>query len=165
MDNINQILYSVYTPLIIIILIILCYFFATYNNSNYEKYLYGFYCADGDEFCETTDIDSMMIFIGEPCSSGTLFSGNTERTCYMVIMNDICNQGFTMKYSQGYAGAGIGKYCITADLDYDIDCIWPDRVTLEFNMLDGTLKIHDGETIYAKLYKQNDVTQLCELNP
>ncbi len=158
-DAVKNMQYGVLWGLIIIVLIVVIYYITTYNNTNYEKYLYGFYCADGDEFCETTDIDSMMIFIGEPCVSWT----TTERTCYMIIMNDICNQGFTMKYSQGYAGIGMGKYVITADLDYDNDCIWPDRVTFEFNILDGTLKIHDGEIIYAKLYKQNDVTKLCAM--
>lgn len=142
---------------IIIFCIIIVYYIATYNNSTYEDYMHGFYCADDDAFCDRSDIDSMMIFIGK-AEHGWL---STERTCYMLIMDDICNQSFTMKYRGGWGGIGVGTYTITADMEYDEDCIWGDKCRFEFDIIHGQLTIYDGDLVCAKLYKNAEITALA----
>lgn len=145
------------TQICIVIIIILLYVFSTWNTSANENYLYGFWVADGDDFCEESEIDSMLVFIGEP--EPGWFS--TTRTCYIIIMNDLCAQGFTLNYSTGWAGIGVGKYRINAKVKFDDEDIWPDKVHIDVDMRDGTMKIHSDGVIYARLNKQHDTTNLA----
>src|ERR1700743_3085641 len=82
---------------IICVIILIIFIFIYINAKNtfmQEKYLYGFWVAENDDFCERADISSMMIFIGPADKS---WRGAT-RTWYIIIMNDLCNQGFTISY-------------------------------------------------------------------
>lgn len=142
---------------IIIILIIVLYNLATWNTSSYEDYLYGFWVAEGDEFCEESEIESMLVFIGEPdCSFRS-----RSRTCYIIIMNNLCNQGFTLNYRPGWASIGVGQYRIYADVEFDEDDIWPEQVCVDVDMRDGSMKVHADGTVYARLSKQHDTTNIA----
>lgn len=144
---------------ILIIVLIILYVFATWNISANEDYLYGFWVAENDEFCQNSEIDSMMLFIGEP-DKGWIKS---SRNCYLIIMNDICNQGLTLTYMRGWAGPGIGKYNISARAEFDTEQIWDDNVNLSIDIRNGTLIITGREdTIYAKLVKMHDTTNLAK---
>lgn len=127
------------------------------NTYAYEDYLYGFWLADGDEFCELSDIESMLVFIGPP--TGYWYK---ERSCYIIIMNDLCNQGFTLTYRPAWARLGLGKYSVCADVVFDDEKIWDDNVKIIVDVTDGTLKIlsHD-DTLYAALHKQHDTTNIA----
>jgi hypothetical protein len=149
----QQIMYAV----MIVIIVIVLYNLATWNCNSYEDYLYGFWVAEGDEFCETAEIDSMLVFIGEPDRGWV----SQTRTCYIIIMNDLCNQGFKLTYRCGWTGIGVGKYCVRADVEFDEEDIWPETVSVTVDMRDGTMKIHSGDTVYARLHKQHDTTNSC----
>lgn len=144
--------------IIAIVIVILLYYLATWNACANEDYLYGFWAADGDEFCERADIESMLLFVGEP-DRGWI---SVSRTCYVVIMNDISNQGLVLEYKKGWAGPGISSYCIDATATFDGEQIWDENVKIQVDMRIGELKItgQDG-TVYAILHKQHDTTNIA----
>lgn len=136
-------------PIILIIIIII------YNTSLNEEYLYGFWVAD-DTFCEKSDISSMMIFIGTARWNWL----TKTRTCYVIIMDDLCNQGFTITYRPSLFNLGT-KYTIYADVKFDEENIWEDHVNIETDIYSGSMKIYRGDMMYAKLYKQHDTTNIA----
>ncbi len=141
----------------IVVVIILILVSAKWNTATFEDYLYGFWLAEDDEFCAESDIKGMLLFIGEPTG---WFS--TTRVCYLVIMDGLCNQSFTMNYWSGWAGIGIGKYTISSALTFDNESVWPERVNMSIDMSSGLLKVYAGDTLYAKLVKQHDTTNIAK---
>jgi hypothetical protein len=142
---------------IIIVVIVLLMFIASQSRVADEDYLYGFWVADDDEFCAESEIDSMMLFIGEPDKGW--FSN--DRQCYIVIMNDLCSQSMTINYSPPWPGIGGCEYTISANVKFDEEDIWPESVKMTVNMQSGTLKVYSGDTIYAKLTKQHETTNVA----
>ncbi len=140
-----------YGAIFIIVVILIVY---NWHISSYEDYLYGFWVAEGDDFCDESEIDSMMVFIGEPARGWF----TTERSCYIIVMNDICNQGFNISYSRGWGGS---KYCISARVTFDEEQIWEDNVKITIDTSDGTMVISGQDTVYARLTKQHDTTNLA----
>ncbi len=143
----------IWIALAVVAVIILIYCVLTWNTTSYEDYLHGMWLAEDDDFCEDTEIESMMLFIGQ-ADSGV-------RNCHLVIMNDMCNQGFTMKHKPGWAGPGLPKYTINAEINMDDVQIWPETVTIDVDILRGVMKIHSDGTLYAKLHKQHEISNLC----
>jgi hypothetical protein len=137
---------------VVVILIIVIYFIVYYNTSNYEDYLYGFWVAEGDAFCDDAEIDSLLLFIGE--------KKNNKRECYLVIMPDVVNQAFTMTHSSSMAGPGISDYKVSAGVEFEEDQIWPDNVDIKVDMRDGTIKIYSSDTMYVNAQKQHDTTNI-----
>lgn len=134
----------------VIIVVVLLLIVISYYNYN-DEYLYGFWTAQDDDFCRQSQISSMYLFIG---NSGNIFS--KERECHLIIsLGDVANQGFTMKYRPSVVNF-TSKYKINAKIDGL--SIWPENVNIEVDPRNGTMKIYDKEYIFAKLYKQHDVT-------
>lgn len=143
---------------VVVVIILVLYNLATWNTNTYEDYIYGFWVAENDDFCEASEIDSMLLFIGRADHG----FWSTTRTCYLIIMNDMCNQGLTLTYTTGWAGIGIGKYRIVADAKFDDEQIWDSRVVIEADMRKGMLRITGtDDTVYAVLNKQHDTTNLA----
>lgn len=144
----------------ILILVIIILVWALNRVDTYEDYLYGFWVAQGDEFCEKSGIDSMMLFIGEPAPRWPWQS--IKRQGYLIILDGICNQGITIKYSKRWFAPGLDSYTIRAEIEFDADNIWPDAVNITVNMLAGTLMVTDDDGIeYASLFKQHDITNIA----
>ena len=122
-----------------------------------DDVLYGFWTAEDDEFCEKTEIDSMLLWIG-PAKSGLI---NTTRQCYIIIMSDVCNQGFTITYRPS---SGL-QYKVTAACEFEEEPLpeW-DRVHMHADVIAGTLTITSSDgTILARLNKQHDTTNLAKM--
>lgn len=113
-----------------------------------RDYLYGFWTSDD---CEENDAESIMLFIGEP--DGMLW---VTRPCYLIIMDDICSQGFEMKYRQPLLGIYSTDFC--AQVKFDDSPIWPEDVEMSVDMRDGSLRVHADGVLYARLHRQNDIT-------
>lgn len=162
---------KMYVIAAVIVLIFVIYYIATWNTNANENYIYGYWSADDDEFCDESDMSSMMLFIGEAESS----FGRVTRQCHIIITDDIYNGGFTMNYKRGWAGPTIGKYNINVGLEFedavtDVDnggsgsdststeSLWPDNVMFSFNMTNGTLLVHSGEMVYARLHKNHEIS-------
>jgi hypothetical protein len=149
-----------YFSILIILFILLIYFTQSYmrhiNTDTYEDYLYGFWTAD-ESFCEKSGIVSMLIFIGAAETAGSV----ATRTCYIVIMDGLCNQGFTLVYPLGCAGPRLGPYKISAEVQFDgaeLEDIWPENVNISVDIETGTMKIYDDDEVYAEVIKQHDIT-------
>lgn len=145
-----------FVGLIIVAIICIIYVLSVWNRSAYEDYLYGFWVAD-EEFCEKSEATSMLLFLGEKDSS---ILENT-RPGYLVITDDMCNQGMTLKYSSGWAFIGRPSiYTIVAHVEFDQEQIWPEEVTIEVDMTKGTLLICSDDTVFAQMTKSHDITNL-----
>lgn len=143
--------YRYLIALIIVAILVLC---AASTVGWYEKYLFGFWAASDDEFCDSAGVASIMLFIGAPQRSGY----STQRDGYLVVMDDFTNQGFTITYTPPLLKLGLGKYCISAQVEFDDEQIWDDTVTIETDITRGTMVIRSGDTVYARLYKQHDIS-------
>lgn len=147
--------------IILIVVLIFAYYATTVNVSEYEKYFYGLWVGD-DDFCSNANVSSMMLFIGEPTTKW--FSSKVERSCYMIIQDDIASEQFTMKYSTGYGGPYLGKYTVAATCEFESDDLFEgNRVTLTINLLTGILVIRNGDHVYGKLYKQHDISNILAI--
>tara|TARA_R110002153_G_scaffold155933_4_gene308078 strand:- start:11461 stop:11982 length:522 start_codon:yes stop_codon:yes gene_type:complete len=144
-----------YLPLIAFI--IFCILLVVYIYSD-DDYLYGFWLAEGDEFCELADIDSIMLFVGD--STGYIWK---ERKAYLIIATDMANDPLVLSYRKPaiYSSA----YTITAKAEFEDDTveIWPEYVSMDVDINAGTLKIYSGDTVYARLYKQHETTEVAKL--
>lgn len=140
--------------LVIIALIIVIYYITHYNTSTYEDYLYGFWVAEADAFCEEAEIDNLLLFIGEKV--------NNTRECYIVIMPNMANQSFTLKHSSSAAGPGVSDYQVRAKVEFEDEQLWPDTVNIKIDMRDGSIKIYDKDTIFVKAQKQHDTTNISK---
>lgn len=146
--------------LVLVLVIVVIWNIATMNINDYDHYLYGLWVGD-DEFCEDAEIDSMLLFIGDPENSMT----STSRNAYIVIQADgevASNQGLVIKYSKGWAGPNLGKYTVTADVDFDDEQLWSDdgRVKITVDMRTGVMRVWAGEQLYAKLYKSMELSNV-----
>jgi hypothetical protein len=141
---------------VVIVLFLVITYFIYKNSAQNEDYLYGFWLADGDDFCARSGINSMLLFIGRP-DSGWL---SVTRPCYIIIMNNLCNQGLTLTYSPRYWP---GSYGLDVRAEFDDESIWPENVRVTTDIHTGTLVVTSGDTIYAELTKQHDTTNAARL--
>jgi hypothetical protein len=139
----------IYIAVLVFLLLLIIYI----NTS--DDYLYGFWLAEGDEFCEKAEIESIMLFIGS--ATGRIWR---ERRAYLIIMNDMANDALTISYTKPMFG---GKFTITATPTFDEEQIWPDTVQIDVDSHSGTMKIYSGDRVYAKLYKQHETTNTAKL--
>ena len=149
---------------IIVAICVLIYYFAFYNmhGKDYEDFMFGYWVAD-DGFCEQSEIDSMMLFIGKPEKSKSVFgsfSGEKCRPAHMVINEDIMNQKLNIKYQAISSGTAktVGKFSTRCNIDFDDECQIPPDVTFEFDVKKGSLRIFDGDHLYAMMYKDHEIT-------
>ena len=147
---------NLYHVVIVLVTMLLIAYAVTWTRAQaLNDYLYGFWVAEGDKFCEESGIESMLIFIGAPVRGW--FS--TTRSCYIVIMDDVANQGFELAH-----GAWANGSC-SASVAFDDDQLWPERVTLSVDIITGTLRISGDSAgravLFAHLHKQHDTTNVA----
>jgi hypothetical protein len=145
-----------YVVLIIIVIIIITYFISSWSSTANDDYLYGHWMIENDEFCDTAEIDSMMLFIGEPLDS----SSHVIRQSYLIVMPDMANQGMKLTYTRGWAAPWSTNYSVNAEVKFDDEQIWDENINISVDIMTGKMIIRSGDTIYAKLYKQHDITEM-----
>lgn len=137
----------------IIVILILLYVTCVWNRGFYEDYMTGFWTASGDKFCEDTEIDSMMLYLGEP--TGWF---NYTRECHLIITTDICNCGLKFNYMPGFNLPVVGIYRVSASVVFDEeseDQPFPAEVYIDMDPTAGVLRIHYDDVTYARLTKQH----------
>lgn len=117
----------------------------------YEDYMFGFWSATDDNFCEDAGVRSIMLYISKP--TGIFFK---HRKCYLIIMDDIYNGVFDINYN---AMIPFTTYKINSTNNNNI---WPKSLSMEIDIRKGTLYIYKDSQLFAKLYKQHDSTELCK---
>lgn len=107
----------------------------------------GYWLADQDEFCQIAGVDSISLILTEPTG---VFSKTSEG--YLLIP-DVFDGPISVKYMRG------DKYNSTHVKMQGAE-IWPEDLIFE-RKPGGILIIKDDEDhIYAKLYKNNELTYL-----
>jgi hypothetical protein len=143
------------TSLIIFGVIVLIFYFYLINA---DEYIEGYWVADDTAFTDKAGITSMMLYIG-PKNNTSWFTTKISREIYLVITPDVANQGGTLTYSREW---NINKnyYQIKGDSAFDDEESIPNEAIWKFNILKGELVIIKDEKVYAKLYKQNELSDL-----
>ena len=147
-----RVLYAV----IVVVILVVIYAVASMNVAPNENYLTGMWVGD-DLFCEEAEIDSMLLYIGEPVD-GRMRNG------YIVIQADgeMVSQGFMFEHRPGWAGPSIGGYTVHGIIDFEDDPIWSDdgRITITTDMRTGLMRIYHKDQLYARLYKSMELSAL-----
>jgi len=139
--------------ILIAVVVIIIFFITARNVVSYEDYLYGFWVAENDDFTEDSEISSMMLFVGR--ADGWF---RKTRPCYLVIMDDICNQLITLKYWRGWGSPIHGKYRIHASVECTDIGIWPETVVIDIDTMRGKMRVHSDGVLLADLHKQHEIT-------
>jgi hypothetical protein len=148
-----------YQAVIVIFIIILLFYY--YSSNNVDDYLDGFWGVDkmsDPTFCKRADIDSMLLYIGDPTHGWF----ETSRLCYIII-NDTLKECFLLKYKP--TRGSITKYKINATSEFEKNPIWPQDLNIKISMMNGVCKIKDDDSkLYARLIKYHDVSNLAKSN-
>lgn len=117
-------------------------------------YMHGFWTASNDDFCQDAGISSMMLYIGDPIRS---WGGSVTRNGYIVITDGISNQELTITYRLArWCGSGRRRYHCT--IKFEDEQVMPEDVWMDTDIYAGTLRIYSGDTLYARLYKNHEVS-------
>jgi hypothetical protein len=145
---------------ILVVVILLLVWCGVGNARRHEDYLYGCWSAEDNDFTDSAEIDSAMIFFGK-ADRGII---NTTRLGYVVLTPDMYNGGLSLSYRTEWVGSINGhKHTIRATVTFDEEPIWDPEVTITINMLKGTMKIYNGDTVFMRLNKQHDITNTAAL--
>jgi hypothetical protein len=140
------------SSVIIVVVLLIIYTYAI----NADDHLEGYWVADDNEFTDNAGIESMMVYVGEKTGRFPRIS----RECYIVISPDVANDMFTMKYWKSW-NLSPNKYEITPTLEFDNDDAQiPTDASWIVDISRGTLTITKDKKIYAKLYKQHELSNL-----
>lgn len=146
--------------LAIVAIIILIWVVGAKRSSAINDYITGAWVAP-DEFCEEAELESLMIVFGEPTSSAF---GNVEQLGY-IVANPNISAGLTMHYSRGFTMSPYERTFV-ANVEFDDGPLWgdsnPTNVTISVDMVRGSMVIRNDDTIFAELYKSNDVSDLIK---
>lgn len=141
----------------VLLIVMIVYLIATRGVGVAEKYIEGYWVGD-EEFCEQSEVDSVLFYIGE--SSGWF---RQSREAYLVICDDVISQALTLEYRRGWS-SGPGEYRIVAAATFEDpeESVWPDEVEIVTDITRGTMLIRDPETgeIYLRATKNNEITNL-----
>lgn len=154
---------------LIVVLIIVVILVVSIKNTTTFAYsvLPGFYAADTD-FCDKADLKGMYFYIGKPKS---LFT--SEYPCYIVIhaiqgvvvnqstMATITERWDTLSNWIPHVGPSNRKDYTVMLTDLKDDSI-PSRLDMRYDPTSGSIRLIDGEKLYARLYKDNHVSELCQ---
>lgn len=147
--------------ILIIIIVVLVHRLYVMHDATYERlsdYMYGYWVGDAN-FCEDAEISSILLFIGE----NTLKSPVYKRNAYLIINNDITNQQICINYNKSDCAITDDKRCLVkVKIDFTDDTIIPSDVHIDYDIVDGLLRIHDGETVYGVFYKDHEVTDMLK---
>ncbi len=134
-----------------IICIIIIYYLQSAATS-FDKYLSGIWVMDEHAAAES-EVTNMMLYFGDP-SSGIF---RTSITGYAVVNSgaEILDDGFTFTYWRPLVPL-IGRIKISAAMNDN--SVFGKKVTMEFDIAQGFLKIYDRETNYGLFWKQTGIT-------
>ncbi len=146
---------------IVIVSIIILILGVSIKNTTTFAYtvLPGFYHADAD-FCKGADLKRMYMYIGQPTSALSC-----DYPCYLVIQalhGVVLNQKVTANIFEKWDNLSnwnpcLGKNCKYYDISFtDIQLDeFPSKMDMRYDPLTGSIRLFQGEKLYARLYKDN----------
>ena len=156
---IGQYRYAIVVVIIIAMLIIFMYTIYNPHVDAWEKYMYGYWVGDS-VFCEQSEIDTLLLFIGE--------NENNVRNGYLVIGGDVADMPIKIKYNKLNAfdpsRAKISKKLTTlrmpVEIEFTDEIEIPSLLTMELDIISGTLRLFDQKTIYGVWRKDHEITAM-----
>lgn len=129
--------------LIAVVLIILIVLFYR-EHAAFERELTGMWAAT-DAFCEKSNIESMLLYIGEP--NGYL---SKTRHGYLLIPGDVSNQEITLRYIK------INPFSrsVSADIEFGSEELWPQNISIT---IDEMMKIYGDGVLLGELVRRPDL--------
>ena len=138
----------------IVLVVILLIYIGSSRANTLNEYMTGVWIAT-PEFCEESEVESLMIVLDTPVTS---LLGSSSRIGYIVATPDMINTAMTLKYSRGYA-VSPHEYRVNATVEFDEGELWDKNITISVNMLYGGMKIYSKDTLYASMYKNHEVSE------
>jgi hypothetical protein len=160
--------------------------------NDYNDFMYGYWVGD-NTFCESAKVSSMLLFIGKPKSSGCSVSRdayliiNNDVTNQPIVLKynnpsilsaDIRNRDQKIKVdaddddnddtdqktkSVSIFSTEVIRIPTTVVYTNPDEVIMPDKITMEFDIRRGMLRMFDSKTIYAVYYKENEITDIYRM--
>lgn len=153
--------YVVAVFVVVIIVIIWIFVLGDGASASIEEHMTGCWIAPED-FCESADIDSMLMVFGPPPARSWL--GSRTRTGYIVILPNGIASLMTLTY-EGVRSTGPHSCEISARIEFEDGPDWgSDPCKISIDMCRGAMQIirdRDGSPIVAaRLYRNNDISDL-----
>lgn len=146
----------------IVIVILLVYIVGRKRSSELCEYTAGAWIAP-DEFCEEAELQSLMIVLAEPESTG--FFGQVKQLGHIVATPNAINTSMTLTYNRG-ASLSSHKKNIHATVEFDDGPLWgesnPTECVIEVDMTTGRMIIRNDTTVFASLFKENNISDLIK---
>ena len=146
----------------VVIVILLIYIVGARRSGDLCEYTAGAWIAP-DEFCEEAELQSLMIVFAEPERVG--YFGRVEQLGYIVATPNAINTGLKMTYNRG-ASLSPHKKTIYATVEFDDGPLWgetnPAECVIELDMQTGRMIIRNDNTVFASLFKENNISDLIK---
>lgn len=130
---------------LIILAIIIFIFTSVCENDE----LVGFYKAP-ETFLEDAEIQSMLLYIGKKT--------NGKRDAHMIVTAGdevVINTSFSVKITKKILSSKYEFECLEP-----INDTYPTKLTMEFDKVSKRMTLVDGDTVYAVIYKDNELSDI-----
>jgi hypothetical protein len=111
--------------------------------------LVGFYRAP-ETFLEDAEVQSMILYISKKI--------NGKRDAHMIVTtcNEIViNKSFPIKITKNILSSKYDFECLEP-----INATYPTKLTMDFDKVSKRMKLIDGDTVYAVMYKDNELSDI-----
>lgn len=165
MERINSILSKrsnkIILGLVVALVVVLIVIYFTDNRYNmYSRHITGMWVGD-EAFCETSNASSMLLCIGDEEPDGIL---GKKRKMHLLINDDIANQTIDIKYRPSNISSmnTIPAYTLHVTCEHSEEKVLGDKVSMEFDMVTGCMRIYDDETLYGVFYRDNETSDYLQ---
>jgi hypothetical protein len=146
--------------LFICIIILLFYIYTLHSDRNmYDKFTSGFWKAD-NSYCTEADIDDMVFYINCCTNTGHLIitkDNELIENSSFNIKKEVINNSNNLIPFNNILGNQLLEYNI--EFISDNDFLWNDgKYSLKISIINGSMIIYKDETLFAKLYKDNGIS-------
>ena len=149
---------------LVILVILFIFIIVIFNSRHSEKSLIKGFWSGSTEFCNTSNLELFLIYIGE---------GSSERPSYILMKNSdgfIINNPVRLQINGGKSFSPLICECIeynvTIDwLDNTAPDFFPSEQTIHYYPTIGKMVWSNNDVIYAIIYKNNQISDIGSIMP
>lgn len=126
----------------------------------------GFYKSDAD-FCQSAELKSMHFYLNESDSTfGHTYPGYLLMEANQgIIVNEPVKVKITERWDKPknwvpFNGVSFTKYYTLTFVDIQSEVL-PKQLYMDYDIKTGKIQLYDKEKLWARLYKDNQITELC----
>ncbi len=158
--------------IVVIIVLIIIILSSTSNHKNYEPFYRGIWTGS-EAFCKDSEIDEMVLFIGNKIDKdSTLYDLSEQHGGYLIIRAEgypVENKYVILDITPKLSYGNDREFTISIrDPPSDnsnelpsIDVMEP-NMTMKLNIVDNTMSLYKDDQIYADMIKNNEATLLLK---